>query len=84
MKQRDIAFNEIFGIESNHGWLAISKDVPENAHVEEGDDGVFAAWELADAFKSGLETGTHSRKCLSPPDGFIVSTVGVEMLSLAR
>ena len=84
VKQRDIAINEIFGIESNRGWLAISKDVPENAHVEEGDDGVFAAWELADAFKSGLETGTHSRKCLSPPDGFIVSTVGVEMLSLAR
>jgi hypothetical protein len=27
VKQRDIAFNAIFGIESNHGWLAISFDL---------------------------------------------------------
>ena len=47
MKQRDREFNEVFGIDINHGWLAVSKDVPENAHVVEG-------WELADAQKSEL------------------------------
>ena len=43
-RQRDLEFNEIFGIEATHGWLAISKDVPECAHEGEGNDS-FTAWE---------------------------------------
>jgi len=63
VKQRDLEFNALFGFELNHGWLAVSKDVPEDAHLAEGDS-AFTAWELADALKSDLEAGADSRKCL--------------------
>ena len=63
VKQRDLDFNAIFGIENNHLWLSVSKDVPEYAHEGEG-DGAFTARELADALNTELETGADSRKCL--------------------
>jgi len=63
VRQRDIDFNDIFGIDSSHRWFAISKDVPEYAHEGES-DGAFTAWELADAQKTELEAGAGSRKCL--------------------
>jgi hypothetical protein len=44
LRQRDLEFSEIFGIEATHGWLAISKDVPECAYEGEGND-PFTAWE---------------------------------------
>jgi len=35
VEQRDSDFNEIFGFENNHRWLAVSKNVPEGAHEGE-------------------------------------------------
>ena len=58
--QRDRDFNDIYGIENSHGWLAVSKeDVP----VGEGDS-TFTTWEVADATKIPLQEGDRSRKCL--------------------
>ena len=62
VKQRDKDFNFIFGIPSALCWLAHSKDVPETPIALPAID--HDAWELADAQKSVLATGSILRPCL--------------------